>query len=48
MAVSLVAAAALYVATLLVLQDVELKELLGRLVGALRPHGRAAAPGQSG
>jgi putative peptidoglycan lipid II flippase len=48
MAVSLVAAAALYIATLLLLRDAELKELLGRLAGALRPPSRAAAPGKSG
>jgi hypothetical protein len=49
MAVSLAAAAAFYVAALLLLQDVELKELLGRLMGAVRPQSRgAAAPGQSG
>jgi putative peptidoglycan lipid II flippase len=48
MAVSVVAAAALYVAVLLLLRDGEMKELLGRLIGAVRPQNRAAAPGQTG
>jgi putative peptidoglycan lipid II flippase len=46
MAVSLVAAAGLYVAVLLLLRDAETKELLVRLTGALRPQNRAA--GQPG
>jgi len=45
MAVSLVAAAALYVAALLLLRDSEMRELLGRLTGALRPQKQADARG---
>jgi putative peptidoglycan lipid II flippase len=48
MAVSLAASAALYVGVLLLLRDAEMRELLGRLTGALRPQKQAAAPGQPG
>jgi putative peptidoglycan lipid II flippase len=48
MAASLAAAAAFYVGALLLLRDSEMRELLGRLTGALRSQKQAAAPGQPG
>lgn len=43
--VSLVASAAFYVAALLLLRDAEMRELLGRLSGALRPQAAGGQPG---
>jgi putative peptidoglycan lipid II flippase len=48
MAVSLVVSAVFYVAALLLIRDSEMRDLLGRLTGALRPQNRAAAGGQPG